>query len=156
MDFTILRPTWFVDNADWGFAGRLCMTGWRENLKGRQMQVTTTADVGNWAVESLLRPDRAGLRNEALSIASDEITFAQLNDIMLQHTGHTVPTTNTLLAKVLIWLFRDLNTMFQFIGERPYGADLPWLQSYASPTTVTDWIQGFRENSDLEEESNIY
>jgi hypothetical protein len=32
--YTIIRPAWFVDNAHWGFAGRLCMTGWREWMKG--------------------------------------------------------------------------------------------------------------------------
>jgi hypothetical protein len=34
MDYIIIRPTWFADNAHWGFAGRLCMTGWREWMKG--------------------------------------------------------------------------------------------------------------------------
>ncbi|KAF4456521.1 hypothetical protein F53441_1353 [Fusarium austroafricanum] len=141
MGYTILRPTWFADNAWWGFPGKLCMTGWRENMGGKKMQVTVTKDIGRWAVEGLVRPDRTGIRNQALMIASDELTFKDIDDIFIKHTGKGVPVTYGLLTRFIIWMSKDLNTMFGFIGERPYGADLPWLRAQLEPTTFEQWVK---------------
>lgn len=141
MEYTILRPTWFADNTWWGFPGQLCMTGWRENMEGKRMQVTVTKDIGRWAVEGLVRPDRTGIRNQALSIASDELSFKDVDDIFVRHTGKGVPVTYGLLARFIIWMVKDLRTMFGFIGERAYGADLPWLKSQLEPTTFEQWVR---------------
>ncbi|KAM5345655.1 hypothetical protein ACJ41O_011516 [Fusarium nematophilum] len=141
MDYTIIRPTWFADNAWWGFPGRLCMTGWRENMAGKKMQVTVTRDIGRWAAEGLVRPDRTGIRNEALSVASDELSFAEVDDIFVRHTGKGVPVTYGFLARFVIWMVEDLNTMFRFIGERAYGADLEWLRGQLESTTFEEWVR---------------
>ncbi|KAK2616509.1 hypothetical protein QQS21_000552 [Conoideocrella luteorostrata] len=140
MDYTILRPTWFADNAAWGFPGQLCMTGWRENMRGKTMQVTVTKDIGRWAAEALAHPDSAGIRNQALSIASDELSFDQVDKLFLKHTGRGVPVTYGLLARMVIWMVKDLNTMFEFIGERAYGADMAWLRGHLEPTTFEEWL----------------
>jgi uncharacterized protein YbjT (DUF2867 family) len=141
MDYTILRPTWFADNAHWGFPGQLCMTGWRDNLKGKIMQVTVTKDIGRWAVECFIRPDELGVRNSALSIASDEVSFEDIDRIFIGHTGKGVPVSNWLLARTVIWAVTDLNTMFGFIGERSYGADVAWLRKQLEPTTFEQWVR---------------
>ncbi|CZR56365.1 related to nucleoside-diphosphate-sugar epimerase family protein [Phialocephala subalpina] len=140
MDYTILRPTWFADNAHWGFPGKLCMTGWRDWMKGKRMQVVTTRDIGRWAAEGLVRPDRTGIRNEALSIASDELSFEDIDLIFKRKTGKGVPVTFRWAASLMIWLVKDLNTMFSFINERDYGADLPWLKERLEPTTFEQWV----------------
>ncbi|KAM0345423.1 hypothetical protein ACHAPU_006586 [Fusarium lateritium] len=141
MDYTILRPTWFADNAYWGFPGQLCMTGWRENMKGRKMQVTVIKDIGRWAFEGLVQPDKTGIRNQALSIASEMLSFKEIDDIFIKHTGKGVPVTYGLLTRFIIWMLKDLRTMFGFIGERDYGADLPWLRSQLEPTTFEEWVK---------------
>ncbi|KAM0301043.1 hypothetical protein HYE67_004668 [Fusarium culmorum] len=141
MDYTIICPTWFADNAWWGFPGALCMTGWKVNMKGKKMQVTVTKDIGRWAVEGLLQPDKRGIRNQALSIASEELSFDNVDKIFIKHTGKGVPVTCNLLTRLLIWLSKDLNTMFGFIGERSYGADLPWLRSQLKPTTFEEYVK---------------
>ncbi|KAH6880801.1 hypothetical protein B0T10DRAFT_581453 [Thelonectria olida] len=141
MDYTIIRPTWFADNAWWGFPGQLCMTGWRENMKGKKMQVTVTKDIGRWAAESFIRPDALGVRNQALSIASDEVSFDEIDAIFVRQTGKGVPVTYGLLARFVIWMVNDLNTMFRFIGERSYGADLSWLKGHLEPTTFEQWVK---------------
>jgi len=141
MDYTIIRPTWFADNAWWGFPGALCMTGWKVNMDGKKMQVTVTKDIGRWAVEALLQPDKRSIRNEALSIASEELSFKEIDDIFIKYTGKGVPVTYSLLTRLLIWLSKDLNTMFGFIGERAYGADIPWLRSQLKPTTFEEYVK---------------
>ncbi|KIL89824.1 hypothetical protein FAVG1_06559 [Fusarium avenaceum] len=141
MDYTILRPTWFADNAFWGFPGQLCMTGWRENMRGKNIQVTVTKDIGRWAFEGLVQPDRTGIRNQALSIASDMLSFKEVDDIFIKHTGKGVPVTYGLLTRFLIWMLKDLRTMFGFIDERAYGADLPWLKAQLKPTSFEEWVK---------------
>ena len=140
-DYTILRPTWFADNALWGFPGRLCMTGWREIMKGKRMQVVVTKDIGRWAAEALLRPDGAGLRNTAVSIASDDLTFEEVDRIFREETGQPVGVIYGWLARWMIWAITDLRTMFAFINERDYGADLEWLAKTVKPTTFRQWVR---------------
>ena len=141
MAYTILRPVWFADNANWGFPGRLCMTGWRENMGGKRMQVVVTKDIGRWAVEALVRPDRAGIRNEALSIASDYLSFEDVDRIFREETGGPVGVTYGWLARLMIWAVKDLNTMFSWIGEREYGADLGLLSETVRPTSFQTWVK---------------
>lgn len=139
IDHTILRPTWFADNALWGFNGRLCMTGWRDNMGGKRMQVVVTADIGRWAVEAFMKPD--GLRNEAISIASDELSFAELDEIFYDETGEHIAVTYGWLARFMIWAIKDLHTMFAWINERDYGADMEGLQRRLQPTTFREWVK---------------
>lgn len=141
MDYTILRPVWFADNALWGFNGRLCMAGWKSNMNGKRMQVVVTKDIGRWAVEALLRPDRANLRNEAVTVASDELTFKDIDDILREETGQPVGVTYEWLARLMIWAITDLRTMFGWINERDYGADIEWLSNFVEPTTFRQYVQ---------------
>ena len=141
MEYTILRPTWFAENAWWGFPGRLCMSGWKENMNGKKLQVIVAKDLGRWAAEALLRPEHFELRNEAVSISSQELSFNDVDDIFKRHTGHGVPLTYGFLARFLIWMVKDLRTMFGFIGRRDYGANLSWLHARVKPTTFEEWVQ---------------
>lgn len=140
MDYTIIRPTWFADNAHWGFPGKLCMTGWKVWMRGKRMQVVTTIDIGKWAAEGLVRPDRTGIRNEALSVASDELGFDEVDEIFKKKTGKGVPVMMGWLSTLMIWMIKDLHTMFNFIDERAYGADLDWLKERVEPTTFAQWV----------------
>ncbi|KAE9380937.1 NAD(P)-binding protein [Stipitochalara longipes BDJ] len=140
MSYTILRPTWFADNAHWGFPGKLCMAGWKVWMGGKRMQVVCSRDLGRWAVEGLVRPERTRIKNEALSIASEELSFEEFDGIWKRETGKGVPVTIGWLAMLVIWLVRDLNTMFHFIDERGYGADLGWLRERVEPTSVAQWV----------------
>ncbi|KFY15637.1 hypothetical protein V491_05610 [Pseudogymnoascus sp. VKM F-3775] len=141
INYTILRPTWFADNALWGFPGKLCMAGWRENMGGKRMQVTTIKDIGRWAAEALLRPDASGIRNSALSIASDYLSFDEIDAIFRKETGKPVGVTYGWLARLMIWMVKDLNTMFGWINERDYGADLEELSKTVKPTTFREWLK---------------
>ena len=141
MDYTIIRPTWFADNAHWGFLGKLCMTGWRDWMMGKRMQVVTTRDIGRWAAEGLVRPDRTEIRNQALSVASDELSFQDVDLTFKKTTGKGVPVTFGWAAYLMILLVKDLNTMFSFINERDYGADLSWLKERLEPTTFVQWVE---------------
>ena len=110
-------------------------------MKGKRMQVVTTSDLGRWAAEGLVRPDRTDIRNEALSVTSDELSFQDIDLIFKKKSGKGVPVTFKWAAWLMIWLIQDLNTMFSFINERDYGADLPWLKARLEPTTFAQWVE---------------
>ncbi|KAH8760332.1 hypothetical protein BGZ57DRAFT_1018277 [Hyaloscypha finlandica] len=114
-DDTIIRPTWFADNTHWGFPGKLCMTGLKVWMNGKSMQVVTTTDIGKWAVEGLVRPDKTGIRNEALPVASEKLSFQEIDLIFKRRTGKGVPVTFDWFTILMIWLVKDLDTMFRFI-----------------------------------------
>ena len=139
--YTILRPTWFADNAIWGFPGKLCMAGWRECMNGKKMQVVVAKDLGRWAVEALLRPGASHIRNTAVSIASDYLSFEDINQCFYKETGQAVPATYGWLARLIIWLVKDLRTMFAWINERDYGADLEELAKTVPPTSFSEWLR---------------
>lgn len=140
--YTILRPTWFADNALWGFPGKLCMTGWRENMHGKRMQVTVTKDIGRWAAQAFLLPDSCeGLRNTAISIASDCLSFEEVDQIFRKETGQPVGVSWGWLTRLVIWMVTDLRTMFAFINEREYGADMKTLTKTVRPTSFSDWVK---------------
>jgi uncharacterized protein YbjT (DUF2867 family) len=139
--YTIIRPTWFANNALWGFPGKLCMTGWRENMYGKRMQVTVTKDIGRWAVQAMVRPDDAALRDTAVSIASECLSFQEVDEIFLQETGQPVGVTWGWLARLAILMITDLRTMFSFINERDYGADMETLAKTLPPTTFREWVK---------------
>ena len=117
LDYTIIRPTWFADNAWWGFPGKFCMTAWKGWMKGKRMQVVVLRDVGRWAAEGLVRPDRTGIRNEALSVASDYLSFDDVDKIFKKKTGKGVPVTFEYPISLIIWVVKDIYTMFNFIHE---------------------------------------
>lgn len=108
------------------------------------MQVVTTTDIGRWAAEALVRPDRFGLRNQALSVASDELSFEEVDEMFEKKTGQGVPVLNGWLAWGMIWCVRDLRTMFNFIGERQYGADLGWLSERIKPVKFEEWVDSLK------------
>lgn len=135
-DYTILRPTWFADNAEWGFPGKLCMAGWHNQMSGRRLQVMALRDLGRWAAEALVRPDHFGLRNDAVSVATAELSYAELNEIWTQESGAPVPELSSYLATPIIWMASDLSKMFKWFTVRDFGADLPWLHERLAPTDI--------------------
>ncbi|KFY14395.1 hypothetical protein V491_06057 [Pseudogymnoascus sp. VKM F-3775] len=110
-------------------------------MGGKRMQVTTTKDIGRWATEALLRPDASGIRNSALSIASDYLSFDELDAIFRKETGKPVGITYGWLARLMIWMVEDLRTMFGWINERDYGANLEELAKTVKPTTFREWVK---------------
>jgi hypothetical protein len=103
--------------------------------------VGVAQDLGRWAVDAFLRPDRACIRNGALSITSDELTFEEVDKIFQEETGAPVGTTYAWPVRLMVWAVTDLRTMFAFIGERDYGAELEMLKRTVEPTTFREWVR---------------
>ena len=139
--YTILRPVFFLQNLEWGFIGKVISTAWRDHV-GRPLQVVDTKDIGTFAANSFLDPDAAEYRNEAISLAGDDLTFEEANKIFKSKTGMEIPTTYGFIASLMLWLSKDVGLMFKFFRETQYGADVEALKRMSNVTDFSAWVDG--------------
>lgn len=125
MTWTILRPVAFMDNFD-GFPGKVFATAWRVVVKSRPLQIIATEDIGVFAANAFLKPQEN--TNRAISLAGDELTYDQMAEVFQTATKSPVPTTWTFLVRIILWLIKDLGTMFTFFEKEGYGADVKALK----------------------------
>ncbi|KAH7236798.1 uncharacterized protein BKA55DRAFT_521124 [Fusarium redolens] len=122
MNWTILRPTAFMENLEPGFATKVFLTMIRDTLKDKPLQWTATEDIGFFAAEAFTDPQTWG--KQAISLAGDELTFAQLNEAFEHAIGGPAGTTFGLLGKALKYGVAELGTMVNWFRDEGYGADL--------------------------------
>jgi hypothetical protein len=104
------------------------------------MQIISTQDIGWFAAQALIRPsDFAG---RAISLAGDDLTFGEANEIFKGKAGFDLPTTYGFIISGLLWMVKDVGLMFNYFERVGYAADIealrrehPGLQSFA------DWVQ---------------
>jgi uncharacterized protein YbjT (DUF2867 family) len=127
MSYTILRPPFFLDNLQPGFFGRVVATAWRDQVGNkRPMQAIAVEDIGYFGAEALMRSDSPEYKNKALSIAGDELTWEQAEEIFKEETGRPIPVTFAFVTALLLWAVKDVGLMFKFFREdhNPFGADI--------------------------------
>lgn len=146
----ILRPTAFLDNLTSGFFGKVFVTCFKIALKGRPLQLIATSDIGYFAAEGFLNPERYA--GQGLSLAGDELTFDQFAKIFEQKTGQSIPMTFRPLCSLLLSLVKDFGYMFQWFHDEGYKADIaelkkihPELKDFG---TWLDTESEWRENLD--------
>jgi uncharacterized protein YbjT (DUF2867 family) len=126
MDWTVLRPVAFMDGFTPNFMGKMFATSWRVALKGKPLQIIATSDIGVFAAEAFQHPDQFAGRS--ISLAGDELTFDQVDDIFKAKTGHAVPTTFELPCRALLCVMGDIGAMFRWFHDEGYGADIAALR----------------------------
>ena len=122
MAWTILRPVAFMENFTPNYFGKVFTTAWQMSLKGKPLQLVATSDIGFFAAEAFMRPDE--LAGKALSLAGDELTFAQMAQVFERSTGRKVPTTFRLPVWAMMAAVKELGVMFKWFHDEGYGADL--------------------------------
>ncbi|KAM0447584.1 hypothetical protein ACHAO4_008911 [Trichoderma viride] len=126
MSWTILRPVAFMENFVPGFIGKVFTTTWRVALKSRPLQLISTDDIGTFAALSFTQPDQ--FSGKSISLAGDELTYAQLQGVFRKETGRPFPTTFGFIARLVLWLSEEMRTMFTFFEKEGYGADIKSLK----------------------------
>ncbi|KAF4988256.1 hypothetical protein FGRMN_9880 [Fusarium graminum] len=140
MDWTILRPTAFMENLEPGFATKVFLTMIRDALKNKPLQWTATEDIGFFAAEAFLNPQ--AWSKKAISLAGDELTFAQLSEAFEHATGGPAGTTFGLLGKALKHGIAELGIMVNWFRDEGYGADLDKVrQLNPGVKTMEQWVK---------------
>ncbi|KAJ5688954.1 hypothetical protein N7462_003346 [Penicillium macrosclerotiorum] len=126
MSWTILRPVAFLENFTPDFLGKVFATCWTVALKQKPLQVISVNDIGFFGGQAFMFPDR--YKNQCLSLAGDELTFDEMSKIFEEKTGKKVPLTFGFVARLLMWMMKDLGYMFQWFYDTGYGANISELK----------------------------
>ncbi|MCJ1310418.1 hypothetical protein MMC25_004082 [Agyrium rufum] len=141
--YTILRPVFFLDNLEWGFIGKLVNTAWRDRVGQKKLQVIDTKDIGAFGAAALLEPESEVYRNQAISIAGDELSFEEANAIFQQKTGKPIPTTYSFMSSLMLWAISDMGHMFSWFVTDGFGADVSKLRAMDAGQGLKnfgDWV----------------
>ncbi|KIX07841.1 uncharacterized protein Z518_02495 [Rhinocladiella mackenziei CBS 650.93] len=140
MTYTVLRPVAFFDNLALDFFGKVFTTSYKIALKEKPLQLIATRDIGSFAAQAFLHPDQwAG---KSLSLAGDELTFDQFREIFEKTTEQALPMTYGVIARVIMWMVKDLGLMFRWFYDQGYGADVKELRKL-NPTLMDfrTWLE---------------
>jgi uncharacterized protein YbjT (DUF2867 family) len=124
MTYTILRPTAFFENFTPTFQGTMFATTWKTAMGSIPLQHVSTTDIGIIAAKALLSPTSSTFSNRAISLAGEDLTFDQANEVYKQRLGKDMPTTFGILSSAFLWMVKDVGIMFQWFKDEHYAADV--------------------------------
>ena len=129
MQYTILRPTCFMEEMTPDFQGKVMATWLKISLKpSKPLAYVATSDIGFFAGQAFLQPESPEYKNKAISLAGDELTFGQVRQVFRERLGYEVPTTFEFVARFIKWMVSDLSMMFRWFDEEGMVVDLPKLR----------------------------
>jgi uncharacterized protein YbjT (DUF2867 family) len=122
MDWTIIRPTAFYENLSPDFFGKIFATSYNMSLKGAPLQMIGVSDIGAVAAEVFMNAN--AYKGQAISLAGDELTYAQFKDIFERRTGQALPTTFRILPTLFMAMVKDMGYMFKWFHDEGFGANV--------------------------------
>ena len=127
MQYTILRPVAFMDGLTPNFMGKVFATFLKIGIKpSKPLAYIATSDIGFFAAQAFIQPQSPEYKDKAITIAGDEVTFGQLNQVFKEKLGYEMPTTFEFLARFIKWMVSELNIMFRWFDEEGFSSvDIP-------------------------------
>lgn len=125
MGWTFLRPVVFMDNLTPDFTGKLFTSMWR-GLGDNPLQLISTHDIGLFATRVFTDPD--AYKGVAISLAGDELTFAQAEQVFKEILGFDIPVTFAIVGSGMKYMLKEMGTMFAWFAVEGFGADIPALR----------------------------
>lgn len=139
MKWTILQPTFFMENFTRDFVGKVTFAMWHSYIKDKPLQLVATRDIGVFAAKALLQPDEYTCRK--IGLAGDELTFAQANEVFRKHTHTNIPRTFDFVANIVGWMVKELAVMMRWFKDVGYGVDVAALKrEYPELLSFGEWI----------------
>ena len=123
MTWTILRPVAFMDNLKPGFFCKMFNAMWL-GMGDTKLQLVSTKDIGVFAAQALASFEEETYKNQAISLAGDNLTQQEGNEVFWKVYGRNVPRTYVFWGSLLEYMVREVGTMFTWFEEEGYGADL--------------------------------
>ncbi|KFZ12218.1 hypothetical protein V501_04320 [Pseudogymnoascus sp. VKM F-4519 (FW-2642)] len=122
MTYTILRPVTFFENLTTDLHGKGFARMW-EQLGSKKLQMVSTKDIGWFAAQSFLQPDK--YRNAALTLVGDELTQPEANDIYKEVTGQTMAMAACPIASAVKFVLKgSVGDMFKWFEDEGYGGNV--------------------------------
>lgn len=144
MTYTILRPVGFMDNLTPDFPGRVFASMWA-NVGDKPLQIIATSDIGIFAAKAFASFATDDYKNTAISLAGDELTQAQANEVFWKVLGRPMPRSYGVFATLVQRMIPDMGIMFQFFVKQGFGSDLDKCRSLNS--NMSDFESWLRNQS---------
>ncbi|KAL8865492.1 MAG: hypothetical protein Q9198_009299 [Flavoplaca austrocitrina] len=143
MTCTILRLPLFMENFTDDFTGRLAATALRIGLDpGRKMQMISATDIAYYAHQSFSNSSTSEYRNRAVSLAGDELTYAEANEIFRKKFGRDLPTTYDVVGRFIFWAAKELEVMVRWWNETGCAANIEMLRrGHPDMVRFKDWLE---------------
>lgn len=146
MTWTILRPVAFMENFEVGFVGKVFATSWKLAVRSRPLQLIAVEDIGVFGAKALLEPERFNKRT--ISLAGDDLTYEQMNAAFREKTGSDAPQTFNFLARLVLWLSKEMGTMFAFFDREGYGANIEKVKAeHPGVKNLATWLEERQQKS---------
>jgi hypothetical protein len=106
--------------------GKVFVAAFRHFLQDRPLQFVCTADIGHFTAAALLDPEHYKYR--AISLAGDQLTPAQAQQVFRNKTGEDLPATYGFVARGLMWMAKEVSLMMKWFYDEGYDADIKMLR----------------------------
>lgn len=123
MTWTILRPVAFLENLMPNLFGRVFAAMW-QNMGDKKLQLVATRDIGLFAAQAFAGNETDEFKNASISLAGDEVTQAQANEIFWKVKGRPMPRAYSFMGTLLQKAIPEVGTMFKWFVDVGYGADI--------------------------------
>ena len=142
MTYTILRPTAFMDGLTPNFMGKMFTTMLKTSLESKSLSFIATSDIGFFAAQGFLQPESPDYKNQAISLAGDDLTFEEINQVFQDKLGYPAPTTFEFLARFVKWMLSEIGTMLRWFSEEGFVADIAKLKrTNPGLMSLGDWLE---------------
>ncbi|KAH7145576.1 hypothetical protein B0J13DRAFT_553667 [Dactylonectria estremocensis] len=122
MTYTILRPVTFFDNITTDIHGKGFSRMW-EQLGDKKLQMVSTKDIGWFAAQSFLQPDK--YRNAGLTLVGDELTQAEADVIYRKTTNQPMQMAACPVASAVKFILKgSVGDMFKWFEKEGYGGNV--------------------------------
>ena len=123
MTWTILRPSSFMENCASDLHGKGFAAMW-SCMEEKPLQLVSTKDIGIFAARAILESTSPTFKNRAISLAGDELTYAQAAKIFKDTKGKTMPKAPALVGTLVQWQTPELKSMFGWFKNVGFRADI--------------------------------
>lgn len=128
LPYTFVRPSYFVEN--FLASGSFSFINWSllswALKKNRKIQFSAVDDIGAYVAMVFSKPD--SFLMQAIELAGDEKTFAEIKTIYTQVMGKT-PSYLTMPGWLFAPMSKEMSTMFTWFKREGFKADIPALRS---------------------------
>lgn len=129
MQYTILRPVAFMDGLTPNFMGKVLASWIKTAIKpSKPLPFIATSDIGFFAGQAFLQPENPEYKNQAISLAGDELTFGQMKQVFKEKMGYEIPTTFDFVATFIRWMVKEMRLMFKWFDEEGFNVNIPKLR----------------------------
>ena len=114
-----------MENLTPDLMGRVFTAMWM-NMGEKRLQLVATKDIGTIAAQAFSQFDSETYKNQAISLAGDDLNFEEAKVVFWKVYGRSMPVTYGFVGNLAQRMIPELGTMFRWFVTVGYGADISY------------------------------